>query len=530
MKAARRIGDQNERRTSAPREVTRSSDTPRRHRARDGTRDLCVLCGCWEQHAVGLAGKRSHRVGQAGALTRPIALYVADIASILWHSTNPDEEDGHHMAVPDVAVVGGGLIGLLTAAELAERGAHVLVVEKDDVGFEQSGRSVAAINLPGGAPNRSSAAMLAASADEWATFEDRWQCVVDLNSEGWHIVIADEEDQAWLDTERSTWHQTAGYPDTEMLDSAAARLRFPQLEGQFLALDVRHGGHVDAVMVMKGLREAAVRLGIDIRSGINVTGFEQKGEAVTAVRTSRGPVACGAVIVAAGVWSPQLCDTVGFHIPMQRVRAPAAETGPLPSKVIPGFLRAASFGARQNRNGMVRITGGYRFSAMLHDIAFSDLRDLRIWAPALWQNRKDVSLRLSPSALGMELGCRLERLRGRGECIVPRGYHPPSKPRLRRKQLEALGRLIPAVRGARIQRAFAGVIDLTPDLQPVVGPIPGTENAYVSTGFSGHGYMYGPGACQALASLIVSGESAIDLSPYRPERLNEDLAMRAQIF
>ena len=53
----------------------------------------------------------------------------------------------------DVVVVGAGLIGLLTSAELAERGASVLVLEKDDVGFEQSGRSVAAVNLPGGAPN-----------------------------------------------------------------------------------------------------------------------------------------------------------------------------------------------------------------------------------------------------------------------------------------------------------------------------------------------------------------------------------------
>ena len=62
---------------------------------------------------------------------------------------------GRMMSQPDVIVVGGGLIGLLTAAELSERGARVCVIEKDDVGFEQSGRSVAAINLPGGAPNSS---------------------------------------------------------------------------------------------------------------------------------------------------------------------------------------------------------------------------------------------------------------------------------------------------------------------------------------------------------------------------------------
>jgi sarcosine oxidase subunit beta len=74
------------------------------------------------------------------------------------------------------------------------------------------------------------------------------------------------------------------------------------------------------------------------------------------------------------------------------------------------------------------------------------------------------------------------------------------------------------------------VIDLVPDLQPVIGQIPGSANAYVATGFSGHGYMYGPGACRAISSLIVDGDPGIDLHPYRPERLNEKLTMRAQIF
>jgi glycine/D-amino acid oxidase-like deaminating enzyme len=74
------------------------------------------------------------------------------------------------------------------------------------------------------------------------------------------------------------------------------------------------------------------------------------------------------------------------------------------------------------------------------------------------------------------------------------------------------------------------VIDLLPDLQPVIGRIPGTENAFASTGLSGHGYMYGPGACRATAELVVDGQTAIDLEPYRPERLSGKLSMRDQIF
>src|SRR6187397_1314190 len=105
------------------------------------------------------------------------------------------------MPTHDVAVVGGGLIGLLTAAELAERGLRVVLLEKDDIGFEQSGRSVAAVNLPGGTSNGGVTSMLRVSADEWSTFEERWSCDVDLNAEGWHIVIADDDDQAWIETD-----------------------------------------------------------------------------------------------------------------------------------------------------------------------------------------------------------------------------------------------------------------------------------------------------------------------------------------
>jgi glycine/D-amino acid oxidase-like deaminating enzyme len=435
------------------------------------------------------------------------------------------------VAAPEIVVVGGGLIGLLSACELAARGAGVLVLEKDDVGFEQSARSVAAINLPGGSPTGRADSIFRVSADEWSTFEERWDCVVDLNDEGWHILVADDEDERWLEIDRSIWRETSGYGDSTLLEPGAARERFPQLDGPFRALEVRHGGHVDAVGVMGALRMVASRLGVEIRRDTLVTGFDRLGGTVTAVRTGDSSVPCGTVVVSAGVWSSQLCDLLGLHIPMQRVRAPAAETGPVPRGSIPGFLRGASFGARQNRNGTVRITGGYRYSAMLHDLSLRDFRDLRLWAPPLWQNRKDVSFRLDPKLLAAELRCGWARLRsGNHSTVVPQVYNPSARPRDRRGQLRDLGRFVPALQGARILRAFAGVIDLTPDLEPVIGRVPGLENAYVSTGFSGHGYIYGPGACRGLAGLVLDGDPGVDLAAYRPERLEGKLSMRAQIF
>ena len=434
------------------------------------------------------------------------------------------------MSQPDVVIVGGGLIGLLTAAELAERGSRVVLLEKDDLGFEQSGRSVAAINLPGGEPNPESP-LLRASAEQWSAFEDRWGHPIDLNAEGWYIVIADDHDREWLETERATWHATAGYPESRFLDAASAREQFPQFEGELTGIDVRHGGHVDALMVMNALRQIARQRKVEIRCGEPVTGFQTAGERVLGVKTKNDLIQCGEVVVAAGLWSPDLCRLLGFHIPMQRVRAPAVETGPMLPGTIPGFVRGSTFGAKQNRNGTIRITGGYRYSAMLHDLSLRDFRDARIWGPALWQNRKDVSFRVDPRALKLEIAAKLAGRRGRdGEILFPQRYEPPAKPRDRFHQLAELARLVPSLETARVHRFFSGVMDLLPDLQPVLGRIPGTDNAYVAGGFSGHGYMNGPGACQAMAELITTGTNSIDLTPYSPERLRGPLKMRDQIF
>jgi glycine/D-amino acid oxidase-like deaminating enzyme len=434
------------------------------------------------------------------------------------------------MTQPEVLVVGGGLIGLLTAAELSERGARVTILEKDDLGFEQSGRSVAAINLPGGEPNPASP-LLRVSAEEWSTFEERWGHTIDLNSEGWFIVIADDSDREWLDLERATWQATAGYPESELLDATAARERFPQLEGELMAVDVRHGGHVDALMVMSALRQIAQQRDIEIRCGEMVTGFDVDGDRITRVKTNMGSHSPETIVIAAGLWSPDLCAQLGFHIPMQRVRAPAVETGPMPPGTIPGFVRGSAFGAKQNRNGTIRITGGYRYSAMLHDLSLRDFRDFKIWAPALWQNRKDVSFRLDPAALKLELAAKFATIRGRdGEAVFPQRYEPPANPRDRFRQLAELARLVPSLKSARIHRYFSGIMDLLPDLQPVLGRVPSTANGYVAGGFSGHGYMNGPGACKAMAELITTGASSIDLNAYSPERLQGPLKMREQIF
>jgi sarcosine oxidase subunit beta len=84
---------------------------------------------------------------------------------------------------------------------------------------------------------------------------------------------------------------------------------------------------------------------------------------------------------------------------------------------------------------------------------------------------------------------------------------------------DRLARLVhrfPAAAGASVERAWAGLYDMTPDAHPIIGFV--AEGIYAACGFSGHGFMQAPAVGQAVAAELLGGEPNLDLSPYRLER------------
>jgi sarcosine oxidase subunit beta len=86
-------------------------------------------------------------------------------------------------------------------------------------------------------------------------------------------------------------------------------------------------------------------------------------------------------------------------------------------------------------------------------------------------------------------------------------------------RLERLARRYPPAGGAHVDRAWAGLYDMTPDAHPIIGQI--AEGAYAACGFSGHGFMQSPAVGRALAEEILEGSSSLDLTDYRLERFAE---------
>ena len=76
----------------------------------------------------------------------------------------------------------------------------------------------------------------------------------------------------------------------------------------------------------------------------------------------------------------------------------------------------------------------------------------------------------------------------------------------------------PILEEAEILRGWGGLYAITPDDNPIIGPLPGAEGLYCAIGFSGHGFQQAPTVGRILAELILDGRTGFDLEPFAHDR------------
>ena len=96
-----------------------------------------------------------------------------------------------------------------------------------------------------------------------------------------------------------------------------------------------------------------------------------------------------------------------------------------------------------------------------------------------------------------------------------RTLDPPINQVLNRDAHHNLSAAWPVFEKATIEEAWAGMIDITPDSNPVIDAVPGVPGLTLASGFSGHGFGTSPAAGQLAADLIMNNEPIIDPRPYR---------------
>lgn len=392
--------------------------------------------------------------------------------------------------MPDVAIVGGGVIGAACALELASRGASVTLIERDHLAAHASGRNHGLWLLPDDDVN---VAMADASLDAYRRVAAGAPIDVGLDGEpvGTVLAAANARDvrAAEASVARATRH---GIAVDDISGPREIRDREPGLTRNLAAAWLVHSGYrLDPGALTVALATAASGHGAEIRTHLHARGLARRGEAFRGVVTDDGVVDAPVTIVAAGPWSVTLLEQVGVHLPIVGAR---------------GWLVRVAPRTRHLLSHLVEAPG-------LH----ADLRDA---AAPRWPTAAEIVAGGEPAS---QVGPLLHPHRD-GRSIVIGSTRQiwitpePPEERIVARILEGAIGLVPGIAEAEVLSSWWGLRPLTPDELPIVGAV--ADGLHVATGHGSEGVILGAGTAQLVAAQIAGDDPPFDAGPYEPTRFD----------
>ena len=358
----------------------------------------------------------------------------------------------------DVIVIGGGIHGCSTALHLALRGLRPLVVEKDYAGRHASGVNAGGVRQL--ARHLAEVPLSVASMELWERIGDLLDDDCGFESHG-QVLVAESE--AELDQFRARVAQLRlqGYTHEELIDRAELKRLIPAVSDACPGGVVsRRDGAADPFRATQAFRRKAIALGATVLEGVRVTGLERRA-GMWRVSSSVGAFAAPVIVNAAGAWADRIASSLGEPVPLEVMALMLMITDRVPRFILPVvILRGRKLSFKQLANGTVLIGGGHQGrpdrDANTTEIDWQELAES---ARTVWE-------------------------------------------------------LFPAMRGAHIVRAWAGIEARMPDDIPVIGPSATSEGVYHQFGFCGHGFQLAPGLGALMAELITTGRTNLPIAPF----------------
>jgi glycine oxidase len=379
----------------------------------------------------------------------------------------------------DVVVVGGGIIGLSLAWQLAREGVAVVVLERGQIGGQATGAAAGMLAPLAEAREPSPFVALALASLHLypgiatALYEEVG-LDVELRGPGMlRVALTDGEAEALR--QEWAWQREAGLRMEWLSGEDARRLEpalAPEVRAAIFSPEERH---VEPRRLVRAWGLAAAARGVRVREGTVATGFETRrggrsaASRVTAVLTGETRTPCGALVVAGGAWSGEVAGWLGARLPVFPVRGQILALACLPPPVRHTIYTHTGY--------LVPKADGRVVVGATEDHAGFDAR---------------------PTASGM----------GRLLTMAPA--------------------LVPALAEAPFESAWAGLRPATADRLPLLGPLPGWENVLLATGHYRNGILLAPITAERLAEYIVNGCDAglapVDplLRPFLPDRFSAE--------
>lgn len=375
----------------------------------------------------------------------------------------------------DAIVIGAGVIGTSTAFHLAQLGArNVLVLDRKTIGEGTTAQSSGILRTHYSVRENVELARL--SWDVFNNFaahleDDEASC--GLVKCGYMIWAPDGDK---LEPLRSALaeQQTQGI-ELRYLDQQQATDLLPiaKLDDAALIGFEPEAGFADAYLVATSFARAARRRGVTVKEGVNVERLLVENGKVVGVETSAGRFLSNTVISTQNIWTPELAAWTGVAMPVKPERhtvlaleGPEAYTFQMPvfkDLGSQGMLYGRSYGGTQ-----MLVSEGIVGETL--DVPDTEQGDV-------------------PLDMIAEIGAQVaERF--------------------------------PSYETAGLATSWTGVYDVTPDWNPVLGPVNGVEGLITGFGFSGHGFKLSPAVGRVLAQAALGLPTDVSLAPYALDRFS----------
>ena len=354
-------------------------------------------------------------------------------------------------------------MGLSTAYHLARAGVtDVVLVEKSELGAGSTSKAAGGVRAQ--FSDVVNIELGARSLHAFETFEATFDQEIDLHQVGYLFLLENPEHVEAFEKNIALQNEL-GVP-SRLIDVAEAKARSPLIstDGLLAAAYSPTDGHCTPESVVNGYAGAARRAGARLVRNCTVTAIDSSGGAITHVVTDKGTVATDTVICTAGAWSRDLGAMVGVDLPVEPLRRQILTTAP-----VPGLDPHTPF-----------------------TIDF---------ATSFYFHREGRGLLLGMSdpeqAPGFELGYSTDWLPRLGAAMAARA---------------------PRLLDVGLGTGWAGLYEITPDHNALIGRAAAPANFLYATGFSGHGFLQGPAVGEVVRDLYLGVQPFLDVGPLSADR------------
>jgi sarcosine oxidase subunit beta len=369
----------------------------------------------------------------------------------------------------DVVIIGAGVNGASVAYHLAQAGVrHVVVLEKSVIAAGATGLSSGLVRMH--YSNEIEARLALSSLQYFHNWSEMIGGDCGFVETGFIRTVAPHNTEKLR--ANVAMLQRIGV-DTQLVTADELREISPAMRTDDITLAAYepHSGYADPTAAALSLLTAARQFGVSLRQNVDILGFTLQGEHITGVRTNKGDIEAGAVVVAAGGWTMKLLAELGLNFPVWNIRhqvimlqrPPELETH---MTYIDGVLDAYY---RPDSPGLTLVGSG-----------------------------------------PMETG------------VAPDDFAHHADDSFVESVAEKISYRMPAMENATYVQGWAGVFAVSADLHPLIGPIPRYANLYAIFGCNGTGFKVAPAVGKAIAEQILgTGTPEIDITSLRPARYLE---------